>query len=157
VAASQFVCALCCRGCGRRAIPCWEREQVAVGAAQAEEEGGELLGVKPVEVARLNPAGAPIFSLAVDGAAPDPSAALPDARQQARRPSQLSPQPAVLHASAGAPSVCRVSEADRCLPPGRVFRAARGSCCVPAAHGHLGGRTVLDGCVERQALGGGRA
>jgi hypothetical protein len=103
VAASRSVKAPCSKGSRRRTVSCWEHEQAAagatqaceqhaVGAAQAEEEGGELLGVKPVEVARLNPAGAPIFSLAVDGAAPDPSAALPDARQQARRPSRPSPK-----------------------------------------------------------------
>lgn len=51
--------------------------------AQAEEEGGELLGVRPQELARLNPAGAPIFSLAVDGTAPEASAASPESRQQA--------------------------------------------------------------------------
>jgi len=79
-----------------------------------------------VEVARLNPAGAPIFSLAVDGAAPDPSAALPDARQQARRPSWLSPQPAVQHASAGAPSVCRVKRGRQVLAArSRVQSSAR--------------------------------
>ena len=50
---------------------------------QAEEEGGELLGVRPQEVARLNPAGAPIFSLAVDGTAPEASAASAESRQQA--------------------------------------------------------------------------
>ena len=51
--------------------------------AQAEEEGGELLGVRPQEVARLNPAGAPIFSLAVDGTAQEASAASCESRQQA--------------------------------------------------------------------------
>ena len=53
------------------------------GLAQAVEEGGEVLGVRPQEVARLNPAGAPIFSLAVDGSALDLSADSLDTRQQA--------------------------------------------------------------------------
>ena len=59
---------------------------LTVCRAQAEEEGGELLGVRPQEVARLNPAGAPIFSLAVDGTAPEASAASAESRQQACTP-----------------------------------------------------------------------
>ncbi|KAK9835374.1 hypothetical protein WJX81_005503 [Elliptochloris bilobata] len=55
---------------------------MALWRLEAEEEGGELLGVRPQEVARLNPAGAPIFSLAVDGTAPEASASSPDSRQQ---------------------------------------------------------------------------
>ena len=37
------------------------------------------------EVTRLTPSGAPIFSLAVDGAAPGSNPAAPDSRQQVRR------------------------------------------------------------------------
>ena len=54
-----------------------------LGLVQAVEEGGEVLGVRPQEVARLNPAGAPIFSLAVDVSALDLSADSLDTRQQA--------------------------------------------------------------------------
>ena len=39
--------------------------------------------MRPQEVARLNPADAPIFSLAVDGTAPEASAASAESRQQA--------------------------------------------------------------------------
>ena len=68
-------------GCrGRAALLCPKRRPLS---AQAEEVGGELLGVQPQEVARLNPAGAPIFSLAAEGTASEASAASPESRQQA--------------------------------------------------------------------------
>ena len=60
-------CADACSGCAQDAIPLDSSHVSSAGVS---------------EVTRLTPSGAPIFSLAVDGAAPGSNPAAPDDRQQ---------------------------------------------------------------------------